>query len=365
MTGAVSSLHIIGSRELGGAERFYLRLVLALRDAGHPVAAVNRASSRVAAELGVAVPQFHAPMAAPWDLYSRWRIARITSRLHPQIVQTYMTRATVLTHLAPHQGAVHVARVGGYYRIERFRHAHAWIGNTKGICDYLVRGGLPAERVHYIGNFVEPPTPAVPERLAALRLRLGIDPQSLVVFALGRFVRKKGFDVLLGAFERLPRELDGRPLCLVILGDGSLRAELERRALALAGRVHLPGWETDPAVYFDLADLFVCPSRDEPLGNVILESWAHGRAVVSTATVGARELITDGIDGALVPCDNPVALASTMRELLGEEGRRAALARAGKLQVESHFSKAGILGAYLDLYRTLKPPGAMGPRPWS
>lgn len=349
------SLHIIGSRLLGGAESFYMRLVLGLRDAGEDVSVACRGSSLVARELAGKVPQVHAPMAGPWDVWSRWRLKRAIQSYRPDIVQTYMTRATVLTHVPPGKGVVHVARLGGYYKVDRFRHAHAWIGNTKGICDFLIQHGLPAERVFYIGNFVEPPAPVSDAARTALRQGLQLPADAWVVLAAGRMVAKKGFDTLLAAFAALPGEIAGRVPYLLILGDGPLRQSLQQQAQTLgsADRVRWAGWQTAVAPYFDLADVFVCPSRHEPLGNVILEGWTYQRAVISTATVGAMELIEPGRDGVLVPVDEPAAMAQALETMLHDDDLRQALADAGATKARAAFSREAIVAQYVDLYRRL------------
>ncbi len=347
------SLHIIGSRSSGGAERFYSRLVLALSAAGHATFAANPAGSSVAAEIGDGAPQLHFGMRAVWDPLARWQILRAVRRLRPEIVQTYMGRATRLTHLPRGRGPVHVARLGGYYNLKGYRHAHAWIGNTRGIRDYLIREGLPAERVFHIGNFVDIPA-TLPEPAAARRA-LGLAPDDLVVTAIGRLHPNKAFDALLTAFARLPQEVHGRPVRLLLVGDGPLAGELHTLAsqLELGPRVVWAGWQSDPGPAYAVADLFVCPSRHEPLGNVILEAWAHGKAVLSTASQGACELIIDGENGELSPVDEPAPLAAAMERLLRDEAAREALARAGLEGVQRKFTRERIVARYLEVYAEL------------
>ena len=82
------------------------------------------------------------PMRIVGDPISRLEVSRLIGRRRPHIVQTYTGRATRLTRLSRQNESVHVARLGGYYKVGGYRHAHAWIGNTKGICDYLVAAGL-------------------------------------------------------------------------------------------------------------------------------------------------------------------------------------------------------------------------------
>ena len=260
------SLHIIGSKGPGGAERFYARLVTALHQRGHTVLAVNPPNSQVASELDANIPQRHVPMRSIMDLSSRWQIRRIIRRFRPDMVQTYMGRATRLTRLRDGRRPVHIARLGSYYNLKGYRHAHAWIGITQGIRDYLVDSGLPAERVVKIGNFVPAASPVPRESLSRLRAGLGIEDKARVVVATGRLHPVKGFEDLLAAFSLLPDTHAGHPLYLVIAGDGPLRDQLQTEAkrLGVDQRVRWCGWQTETGPFIELADLIICPSRNEP-----------------------------------------------------------------------------------------------------
>lgn len=358
----VESIHVLGSRQYGGADRFYVRLVEALNEAGHPTLAVNRPGSPVALALRESgAPQQHLPLANGWDLYTAWRLRRLLRSQRPHIVQTYMGRATRLTRTPKELKTVHVARLGGYYKLHGYyQHADAWIGNTRGIYDYLRSQGLPAERVFLVGNFVDHPGPQDLAVCAALRHELGLAAEDLVLFSLGRFIEKKGFHDLLAAFARLPAEQEGRRLRLVLAGDGPQRQALEAqaRALGLGERVVFAGWQNRPGPFFQLAEAVVCPSRVEPLGNVILEGWSYGRPVVATDTAGASELIREGENGLLCPRQDPLALAARLAELLatGADGRTA-LGEAGRAEVRSRHGRDVVLDAYLDLYQRLQTLG--------
>lgn len=360
-TRPLRSIHVLGSHELGGADRFFIRLIEALTQAGHPCLAVIRPDSPVVQALPPHIEQVHLPLASKWDLVSRWRLTRLIAARDPDVVQTYMGRATRLTRLPAGSRALHVARLGGYYKIDGYyRHAHAWVGNTRDICDYLVRQGLPAQRVFYIGNFVPVPRPVAGEELAALRARLGLPANALVVFALGRMVQKKGFDDLLEAFARQAPQVDGRPLVLVVAGDGPEREALAQagRRMGIEGRVVWAGWQNDTAPFYALADVFVCPSRREPLGNVILEAWQHRLPVLSTRNEGASALLQDGENGLLAPLSDPAGLAEALTRLLAMDPEaRARLAEAGHATLQRDHRESAVLAAYLDLYARL---GARG-----
>jgi glycosyltransferase involved in cell wall biosynthesis len=355
----VSSIHVLGSHQLGGADRFFIRLVEALNRAGHPSLAVIRADSPVAQVFSPEVEQVHLPMASKWDLYSRWRLTRLIAQRQPDVVQSYMGRATRLTRLPAGSRALHVARLGGYYKIDGYyRHAHAWVGNTQDICDFMVKEGLPRERVFYIGNFVPQPRAVSAEEVRALRAHLGLADNAFVIFALGRMVVKKGFQDLLEAFARLEPRVGARPLELLIAGDGVQREPLAEaaRQLGVAARVHWAGWQNDTTPYFALGDVFVCPSRHEPLGNVILEAWQHRLPLLSTRNEGAQSLVRDGDNGLLAPLADPAGLAGALQRMLAlSDAERQRLAEAGHATVQREHHEDAVVAAYLALYGKLRP----------
>lgn len=353
-----ASIHVLGGRQFGGADQFYVRLIRGLREAGQGVTAINRAGSPVAEALAHdGVPQVHFPFANSYDAWTAWRLRALVARREPCIVQTYMGRATRLTRLPRHSPSVHVARLGGYYKIDGYyRHAHAWVGNTRGLCDYLVQSGLPADRVFHIGNFVPDPVVASPAQLAGLRAEWQLPEGAWVLFTLGRLIDIKGFDDLLRAVALLPREIDGRPWVLLIAGNGPLQAELKALTaqLKLENQVRWLGWQDPPDACYGLADVFVCPSRKETLGNVILEAWNHGLPVVSTRTPGATELIDDGRTGLLAPIEAPEVLAGRLHDMLSATpSQRTDMGAAGRHHLQANFSQPAIVGAYLSLYDRL------------
>ena len=110
-----------------------------------------------------------------------------------------------------------------------------------------------------------------------------------MALALGRLHPNKGFALLLAALAKT------REVRLAIAGDGPLRGPLERLAadLGIAERVSFLGWREDVPELLANADLLVCPSLHEPLGNVVIEAWSAGLPVVATASDGPAALIED------------------------------------------------------------------------
>src|SRR3546814_11074829 len=93
---------------------------------------------------------------------------------------------------------------------------------------------------------------------------------------------------------------------LWLAGEGPRRRALMQQAarLGLGDRVRFLGWRDDVAALLRAADVFLCPSRHEPPGNVVIEAWAHGTPVVAAASQGPRPLIEDGTTGLLVALDD-------------------------------------------------------------
>ena len=173
--------------------------------------------------------------------------------------------------------------------------------------------------------------------------------------ACGRLVEQKGYLYLLEAFARVVKERDAE---LHILGTGPLQEKLEVQAekLGLAGRVYFLGFRANPFLHMRAADVFVLSSLWEGFGNVIVEAMAMGTPVISTdCPHGPNEIITNGVNGLLVPPGDAAALAWAMLRLAEDASLRARLAQAGQLRAQ-HFSADRIVGEFEDVLRKLGLP---------
>lgn len=326
----------------GGAETFFMRLVPALARAGLAQAALVRPEpERLDALRTAGLTPRTAPFRRRLDLVTRRRFRRLIAEFEPDIVLTWMNRASAA---CPRGAAVHCGRLGGYYDLRYYRRCDHLIGNTPDIVASLRRGGWPAERVHYLPNFV-------PERQAPPLDRRSLDTpeEAPLLLALGRLHRVKGFDVLLAALAALPS------VWLWLAGEGPEASRLKALAWrhGVAGRVRFLGWRADVPALFAAADLLVCPSRAEPFGNVVVEAWAQRRPVIAAASVGPRGLIAEGESGLLVPIEDADALAQAIRRLLHSRDLAAALAERGRLAYETQFTEAAVVARCRDLFDRL------------
>ena len=176
----------------GGAEAFYTRLVCALSDYSE---VSQTALTRLFDAADVAFEPFR--FGGPLNLLDHWRYRQALQRLSPDIVLTYMNRATRLTPSGPYRLT---ARLGHYYNLKHYRHCDYWVGNTQGICDHLIGGGMPAERVFHIANFIDETT-APP----LARDTFDTPADVPILLALGRLHANKGFDTLFRAMPEIEK----------------------------------------------------------------------------------------------------------------------------------------------------------------
>jgi len=163
---------------------------------------------------------------------------------------------------------------------------------------------------------------------AAFLTSLGLPADRPRILFSGKLTPIKAPDVLLEAFARI-----GQPeasLCLV--GDGPLRGQLEARARALgiASRVCFAGFrnQRELPAFYDAADVFVLPSRQEPWGLVVNEAMNAGRAIVVSDKVGSGpDLVKPGENGAIVATGDVDGLATALRDVLASPERSAAMGR--------------------------------------
>lgn len=331
---ALKLLQAIAGAPHGGAETFFVRLAGAFqRDGDDQRVLIRRDPARAKELRSAGVEVVETGFGGRLDLATRLIFRRQVALFRPDIVLTWMSRAT---RFCPRGKYVHLARLGGYYDLKYFGHCDHLIGNTRTIVDYAVKHGWSRNRVHYLPNFVPDPGPRRrPERDGNIR-----------VVALGRLHPNKGFDVLLDALAQAPG------IDLRIAGDGDLLAPLRAQAerIGIGRRVRFMGWQDNVWPLLDTADFLVCPSRREPLGNVVIEAWAAGVPVIATATDGPASLIADGDDGLLVPADDATALAETMTRLAADATLRGRLAAAGRASYEERFTEAAVVGRYRELF---------------
>ena len=332
-------LQCLAGAAQGGAEMHFVRLALALKRAGVEQRVVMRPHEEARTELTAGGLQpVTARFGGPLDLGTGPLLKREAAAFKPDIALGYMRRAC---RFLPPGDFLRIGRLGGYYDLKDFTRCDHLVGITPDLVDYCRRTGWPEARTHVIPNFVEdrsaPPHP---------RAALDTPDDATLVFALGRLHKNKAFDILLQAIAKRPGTW------LWLAGEGPLRKALEAQAQALgiAERVRFLGWQSDPAPYFAAADLYVVPSRHEPLGSVVLEGWMYRVPMVAAASQGPKWLIEPDKTGVLVPIDDAEALAAGLARLTSEQGLARHVVEQGRAAYEAGFTEAVAVQRYLALF---------------
>jgi rhamnosyl/mannosyltransferase len=195
-----------------------------------------------------------------------------------------------------------------------------------------------------------------PSEVDAIRERYG--PR--IVISVGRLIYYKGFEYLVDAM----RTVDGR---LLVLGDGPLRASLERRAAerGVTDRVAFLGEIQNKEIvpYYHAADVFALASvaRSEAFGIVQLEAMACGLPVVNTSLDSGVPFVSrHGLTGLTVAPEDPDALAAAINRLFDDRDLRETYGHAARARVSNEFSKEVMAKRTLSLYERIasNAPGA-------
>jgi glycosyltransferase involved in cell wall biosynthesis len=211
---------------------------------------------------------------------------------------------------------------------------------------------IPPQRLQHIANGVDTERYHPGPRDAAALDRLRLPPEALIVGSLGRLERVKRFDRLVETLARLPSELDGRPVCLVIFGEGGEREGLEALAgrLNVADRVRFPGWTADPPAAHRLVDVFALASESEGMSVSLLEAMASGTAPVAMDVGTNAELLGPTLAEQVVGAGDLNGFAAAVARALSDPGWRARLGEAARARVVERYSLAGMLASYEAVY---------------
>lgn len=360
----------IGSLEVGGTESQLVKLAASLRVRGHDVHVIavrcGGPYEERLRELGVPTRIFgygglrtrdRTGRRSPRILFGEvgrlialWRHLR---RLRPDVCHGFLF--TCYTHVLPlawlagvpvrvngRRGASPASPTGLLRAMLDAAGRHAsnlYVTNAHALRAELVRvEGVPSHRVQVIPNGVEPP-----ERVAdpSRRPARGIVVANLIAY--------KGHADLVEALALLPA-----PPRMYLVGDGPERKRLAAlvRARGLHTVVSLVGAVLDARVLLADYQFAVLPSHAEGLPNAVLEAMAAGLPVIATAVGGVPDVLTDGVEGVLVPPHDPPALAAAVARLAGDPELRRAMGEAGR-RAAARLSVDECAARHEAVYRTL------------
>lgn len=320
-------LNVMFSRGLGGIEQSFADYSRVLLGRGHEVISCiqPRASIYAALQQNIATLRNY----GQWDLLAAWRLKKIEA----DIIIAHGNRAAVLARgaRAPVVGVVH------NYSFRRMIGLGALFTITSNLKEKVIAAGQPEHTVFHIPNMIE--LPSMPPKPRDFR-------SPPIIGAMGRFVKKKGFDSFIRALAILKNK--GMDFRAVIAGDGEEKAALEAlsNASGLKNHIIFPGWISDKTAFFNSIDLFCLPSLHEPFGIVLLEAMTHGVPVITTDSEGPSEIVTHNKDALIVPRNNPTSVAEAIAALLSESKAAKQLAHNAWKTVQQY--SPDVIGARIE-----------------
>lgn len=333
-------LHIHFGKD-GGAERFFVSLANAFGDRGLEQRFVIRPNRIWRPEIADLGPIIHSNYrrASLLSLILEWRVRRLINDWQPDAIMAWMPRAA---RLIPNvKGPVKLTRLGDFpTHLNHFQTCDVLVGNLPGIGERCKSLGWQ-KPIRIISNFPPQVTPKpVP------RASLNTPDDAFVISGAGRFVNRKGIDLLIKAAARIPNAY------LWLLGEGKERPMLEALVdeHGLRERTRFIGWVDEPIHYIAASDVFGMPSRHEPLGNVILEAWQAGVPVVATRSEGPTWYMKDGENGFLTDIDDLDHFAAGLEKVRVDKAYAKRITKGGTAQLNAMFTQKGGVDQYVDLF---------------
>lgn len=356
---------VIHSLASGGAEELLVELARTGSQRGLDVSVLSLmplGQHQVAADLRSAGARVESlDLGTRWDPRALRRGAQVMADLRPEVIHTHLKHADLVGAAAarklgvPMVSTLHRIEDTGT-RVERFKQ---WLGGqarmrmaarTITVSDaqrdwYLGAFGVDPQRVVTIRNGIADPGPPSDGEVERVRREMGVADGMLLVSMLGVMRPFKGHAQLIAAAELLPADL---PVCIVLAGEGPLRADLERAAAATGREFRFPGWITDVGRLLAASDFIVHPTLTDALPTALIHSLAAGIPAVASDVGGVPEIVSEQ-SGILTPPDDPVALAAAISELALDRDRRVEMGRAARRRFDREFRAE----VWVDSLRTL------------
>lgn len=351
----------------GGAERVATQLASGWAARGHHVTIVTLVNDDPAYPLSGSVHRRALRQSAPprskWGMF-RTKVAlpsairRAVREIDPDVLVSFIDTLNLAVLVATIGTGVPVVvservdpryhRIGVVWRLLRrvlYRRAAAIVVQTEAIRPWGLRHAGSPDKVIVIPN----PIDLTSTQRQSSRPR----GDRQLILAAGRLTPQKGFDLLIDAFAEIS---DTYPTSSIrIFGEGPERRDLQNQidTLGLTGRIVLNGWAPELRAELRRGDIFVLSSRYEGFPNVLLEAMSVGLAVVSfDCPSGPGEMIGHGINGLLVPAEDPDALAFALATFLSDPLSRAVFGAAAR-QRAADFDLTHVLTQWEDLLRAV------------
>ncbi|WP_372027054.1 glycosyltransferase family 4 protein [Tistrella mobilis] len=337
-------MQLMAGAPQGEAEAFFSRLIIEFHRAGIEQAVAIRPHEQRMEELrqaGLAPQAFR--FGRGLDVVTGLRLRRMIRRFRPDLVVTWMNRATAA---CPSGDFVHVARFFGFPDIHRLRAIDQVVVSNATVAAILRRRGLSADRLHHLPRPVDP---AIAEH--GLRRRWGVPAEAPLAVSFDATRQRSALEVLLDVVVDIP----AMHLWLVGTAPDEAMRDLIR-ARSVADRVSFLGPRGDHGSVLCAADCMInMTERDDD--DIVVAAWASRLPVISTSLDICDGRFEHGRNGLLSPPGNSQALAAIVRSVLTDRTLRNTIVRGGVEAYNDRWSWGRLLEGE---FRFLRQASALG-----
>jgi len=362
--------HIIDHLSLHGAQVYLAKLVRGLSERGYEqrIYGLNDPRSteidKMLRSAGAAVETIGKVKLI--SLYGLVELFADLLKWRPHVLQTFLPFSDIIGRSLGHFSRVpvivsvvtqpNVEKSGWQYAVDRVTApwAHRVVFNSRAIIPFaLSKEGVKPEQVEYIPNGIELDSTSRPDAGPVMRSQLGIPIDAKVVGCVARLYPQKGHVHLLDAFSEVVKHVPAA--VLLVVGDGPLRPELERRAAerGITQYTKFLGNRSDLRDLLECMDLYVQSSLWEGMSIALMQAMLRGLPVVATEVDGTLEIVENGKTGFLVQPGDSHGLAKSILSALSHRDETNQVAERGAELIRREFSVEKMVNSFDDMYRRL------------
>jgi sugar transferase (PEP-CTERM/EpsH1 system associated) len=355
-------LHLVISLETGGLERFVIDLIAANMNMCNQFIVCLEQAGELANNCKSEVIWLNMPQGIHLGVV--WKIAEISRNHCVDIIHTHNEKAQLYGGIAGLLTRVPVVHTKHGKNDTNWRSmlrnnisarlCRKVVAVSRDAAQECIRDEkIPSSKVLTFLNGVDVERFSPGNNREESKRRLGLDEDTLVIGIVARLALVKDHATLFEACRILFES--GEEFRLLVVGDGSLRSQLERltHSLGISKQVIFAGMRDDIPNVMRGMDIFVLSSLSEGISLTLLEAMACCLPVVATAVGGNPEVVIGGETGLLVPPQQPDLLAENLSILIADLQLRQQMGKAGRQRVVNHFSISETAEEYRQLYITL------------
>ena len=221
---------------------------------------------------------------------------------------------------------------------------------THTVCIEMSNNSIIKNNVKNFGGVIHNAAPVIDQCYSKkdFRNELNFDEKDILLVYTGRIVEDKGIDILFQAMKYLNDNIK-----LILVGDGCIdQYKILSQELGIEERIFFLGKRNDILGILAGCDIFVFPTFHENLSNSLLEACASRLPVIATNIGGNPEVISNGVEGYLIPSRNPEALVDAVNKMIVDKERMKKMGELAKHKMETEFSQNNIYRKIDELFST-------------